>query len=102
VRGPDLKGAAFDLKCKPFGQSQGDLPMCLRDDTLKGGAGYTHASSRLSLGQALQVGQAQGFQFFWQQSDSAYFIQRYTCRLVDQWPGQEAEKPPFARSGHLA
>jgi hypothetical protein len=61
--GRHLKGAAFDLKRVPLGQGQGHLATRLGDDALKSGTRNAHAPSRLSLGQAFQVSQAQGFQF---------------------------------------
>ena len=60
----DLKGPAFDLEGLAFYEGQGYLAAGLGHDALKGGAGDPHASGSLLLGQAIQVGQAQGFQFF--------------------------------------
>jgi hypothetical protein len=54
----------------PFGQSQGYLVAGLGDDTLKGGTGNAHAPGRLNLAQALQVGQAQGFQLLMKERDA--------------------------------
>jgi molybdenum storage protein len=60
----DLKDPAFNLEALAFCEGQGHLAAGLGHDTLKGGTGDAHASGRFLLGQAIQVGQAQGFQFF--------------------------------------
>jgi hypothetical protein len=64
TRRGDLKGPAFDLEGLAFNEGQSHLATGLGHDPLKGGAGDAHASGGLLLGQAIQVGQAQSFQFF--------------------------------------
>jgi hypothetical protein len=56
-----LKGSALDLEGVALGQGKGNLASGLGDDALKGGARDAHAPRCLFLGQAFQVGQAQGF-----------------------------------------
>ena len=64
TRRGDLKGPAFDLEGLAFNESQGHLAAGLGYNALKGRAGDAHASGCFLLGEAIQVGQAQGFQFF--------------------------------------
>ena len=71
TRGAHLKGASLDLECVPLDQGQSYLAASLGDDALKGGAGNAHALGRLGLGQALQVGEAQGFHLLVEQRDAA-------------------------------
>ena len=66
-----LKGPAFDLDGVTLDQGQGHLVAGLGHDALKGGTRDAHTPGRFLLSQAVQVGQAQGFQFFLEKSDAA-------------------------------
>ena len=81
---PDVKGPTLDLKGVTACQSQGDLAAGSGYDALKRGTGDTHATGGILLGQTLQVGQPQGFQFLLQEDDAAQGVQRHTSRLVDR------------------
>jgi hypothetical protein len=83
-----------------FDQGRGHLAARLVDDALKCRAGDAHAVGCLGLGQAFEVGQAQGFQLLAQQGDTAQTIQRHASRFVDGWPGCLRQGAPFARTGH--
>jgi hypothetical protein len=65
------KCPAFDLERVPFDQGFGDLAAGLGHDALEGGTGNSHPPGCLLLSEALQVGQADGFQLFVEQGNTA-------------------------------
>ena len=100
MRRGDLKGPTLDLEGVAFCYGQSNLAAGTGNDALKRGTGDPHATGRILLGQAFQVGQPQGFQFLLQEHDAAQTIQRHTGRLVDRSLGRAIEETPFPGPGH--
>jgi hypothetical protein len=53
------------------------------------------------LGQALQISQAQGFQFLGQQTDLLQFVERNSCRLKDRRSSGTRQDAAFAGARHV-
>jgi hypothetical protein len=99
-RRTDLEGAALDLQRLTLGQGQRHLAAGPGEDTLEGGARNLHAGGGGRLGQALQIGQAQRFEFLLKEHDTAQVVQRHPGGLVDGGPGRTFKKAPLSGTGH--
>ena len=83
---PHLEGATFDLEGMPLDECLGHPATSLSHHALERRPGDAHLFRRLGLGQALQIGQAQGLQFLLEQRDLAELIQRDASGFIDRGP----------------